>query len=100
MNLNKGSNADEPNHEDGKRGDCGIGRHGACPWSESASHQTNREAMLKNKEVSRTNAKHYYRISVETIADTGPVRECCVLSYCECSDVANSSAIKIPKTRV
>ena len=66
----------------------------------ATSHQSDRQSMLHNEQIGRTQTEHEQRVAVEPIAEPAPTRQGEILAHCQRGDVADAAALEIARACV
>ena len=73
MHEQERTDADQPHHRGDESRDGDIGRHGAEPGLPAAAHDADRQPVLHNEQIGRTDAEHDDRMAIEAIAQADPI---------------------------
>jgi hypothetical protein len=92
--------ADEPDQRRGEQRNREVGRHGAEPGLPPGAHQPERQPVLQQEQVGRTDAEHDQRMPVQAIADPSPQRPGAKLAHRQRVDIADAAAIEVSGSRV
>ena len=88
--------ADQPDQPAGHQRDGEVGRHCADPRAPAvAAHQPDRQAMLQQEEIGRSQSEHDQRMAVEPVAQAPPHRARAIFLDRQRVDVAHAAAVEI-----
>src|SRR4029077_14359579 len=77
-----------------------VGEHGAGPRLPAIAHEANRQAVLQDKKVGRSNSEHDQRGGVEAIHTPGPGRPRQIFAHGQSIDITNSAAVEVAGSRM
>ena len=81
--------------EPGERQDGEVGRHHAEPWLLAGTHQPQRQAMLENEQIERSQAEHDDRVALQAIERAAPGRPALIFAHRQRADVARAPPVEI-----
>src|SRR6266705_3643857 len=95
MHEEECADADEPYYRGDESHDGDIGPHRAEPGHPPITHEPDRNPVLHDKQISRTEAEHDKRVSVDAVTHPTPTRPRKIFTHGQRVHVADSAAIKI-----
>ena len=72
-----------------------VGRHGAQPRLPARAHQPDRQAVLQEKQIGRTETEHHQRMPVGPVAQPAPARQRQIFADRQRIDVADAAPVEI-----
>ena len=95
MNQQEWADADRPDQQADDAGNCRIGRHRAEPWRPAAAQESDRQAMLQQEQIGRSDAEHHQRVPVQAVADAAQARQSQIFAHRQGVDVSDSAPVEI-----
>jgi len=77
-----------------------VRRHRAQPGLPTAAHQSDRQAVLQEKEVSGPETKHHQRMAVHAVSQPAPTRQQQIFADRQRVDIAHTPPIEIARVCV
>src|SRR2546430_294294 len=87
--------ADDPCECSDDEGNREIGRHCTGPRQPAIAHEADRDPVLQEKQVGRSNTEHDQRVAVKTVFQTTPPRKGPVFAHCQRIDITDTTAVEV-----
>ena len=87
--------ADEPGEHSDDDGNPEIGCHGAGPGLPAIAHQADREPLLQQKQIGRSDPEHDQRVAVKAVFQTTPPGKGPVFAHGQRIEIADTAAIEV-----
>ena len=86
--------ADEPGERSDDDGNREIGCHCTGPGPPAIAHEADREPLLQQKQIGRSDPEHDQRVAVETVFQTTPPGKRAVFAHGQRIEIAGTAAIE------
>src|SRR4029078_13544535 len=100
MHHQKRLEADQPHERADDQRDREVGEHGAGPRLPAIAHKANRQAVLQDKKVGRSNSEHDQWVAIEPILQPAPARTRQIFAHGQSIDIANSATVEVASSRM
>src|SRR5207237_228497 len=87
--------ADEPCERSDDEGNREIGRHCTGPRQPTIAHEADRDPVLQEKQVGRSDTEHDQWMAVKTVFQTAPPRKRPVFAHSQRIDITDTAAVEV-----
>ena len=100
VHQHEGDGADQPDQQADDDRHRRVGRLRADPRCPAGAHEADRQPVLQDEHIGRSDAEHHRRMAVKTITKTAPARQREIFAHGQRVDVAHAAVIEVAGGRV